>query len=368
MNFWWYDVHAQADFSAKMHEHYGTIAAANTAWRTKYTSWSVVRPPNPGLGSPELWNDALIWYQNTKRNFLTWQVAHYEALLAKYYPNGGAPQLMLYVSGAQMLPTDWHTATTSLGVAAPYSIKQMPDWLFLVDTAAQHAMQLEFPGLPALEELAYLVAYMKTKNYSIQMWAADAWDDDMTEYANEVVANGLYGLDLIDSSFILVDLPPDAVAVKQPHFANLRQAYGWLQGIWAGTITPTLTLEGASPLLRQNQCLYVDQTKTYQFCMQDDGNLVYYRGPPGSDCPKDATNCSALWNTATPGQDCSAGACAAYFNEKGRGSLEVRNGSNKLWTSPVARHCRSDVRLSLLEVSPHVQIANCKGKVIWQPQ
>lgn len=365
MNFWWYDVHAQADFSAKMQEKYKTVAAANTAWRTKYTAWSAVRPPKPGTGSAELWNDALTWYQNAKRNFITWQVAHYKALLAKYYPSGRAPQLMLYVSGAQMLPTDWQMATTSLGVGAPYSIKQMADWLFLVDTAAQNGMQLEFPGLPAIEELAYLVAYMKTRNYSVRMWAADAWGDDMTEYANEVLANGLYGLDLIDSGFILVDLPSGAITTKQPNFTTLRQAYGWLRGVWAGKITPTLTLEGASPLLWQNQCLYVDPGQTYQFCMQGDGNLVYYRGAAGSDCPQDATNCSALWNTGTAGQDCSSGLCAAYFNKKGRGSLEVWNGSNKLWASPVTELCRSDVHLMVSEASPHVQVANCQGKVVW---
>lgn len=83
--------------------------------------------------------------------------------------------------------------------------------------------------------------------------------------------------------------------------------------------------------------------------MQTDGNLVLYSGS------------TALWNSQTAGQDCSAGQCFAAF--QGDGNFVVYNKQTALWNSGTAGNATA--QLSISNTAPYLKIQTPDNSTLW---
>ena len=162
-SFWWYAPNAQADFVLKMQAKYGTISAANTAWSTSYAGWSSVSIPAVGTKTGPMWNDVLLWYRDTKRNFIDWQIQNYKRALAKYADPAHRPQLIIFVpcDPSYISAADWDAAVATGGGGV--SVKLMCDSEYLIEEAHKYGLHLEYTGLPADHVIAGLKSRMQAR-------------------------------------------------------------------------------------------------------------------------------------------------------------------------------------------------------------
>ena len=71
---WYYGEQAGMDFRQAMTEKYKNLEQANRSWGSTFASWTEVKPLNPGERSGAMWEDVLLWYRDSKRAFIRWQI------------------------------------------------------------------------------------------------------------------------------------------------------------------------------------------------------------------------------------------------------------------------------------------------------
>lgn len=348
MRFWFNDANAQADFPANMKAKYGTVGAANQAWGTHYADWDSVTIPKPGAQPGPMWRDVLEWYRGAKRNFIVWQVAHYQRLLEKYYPEGHAPRLLILLPGSHITPYLWEKAIRT-GDGGE-RVKMMADSEFLIDLAHNVGATLQYTGLPNTSEIQYAKNYMRERGYKVPLWGENAGNmGEPRELDEEVLSNGLYGQEYIGSNLFEADhVTPTA------KFLALEKAHAWLADVRVSHRAPEMAFDSL-PIV-QGACLYADAEKTVSLCMQKDANLVLSQeGSPiwssGTSHPERGF-CSATQNPAS--------ACSATF--QGDGNFVVYRGKQALWDSKTAGRGK---RLAILDHPPYLAILGRDDEVVW---
>ncbi len=350
-HFWFYDPHAQADFPAKMQALYGSVSNANSVWGTHYANWSAVKIPTPGAQPGPMWRDVLTWYRDTKRDFIVWQMSHYQRLLAKYWPDGNKPKLMILIPGNHITPYEWARAI-KLGGGDP-GVIFMADSEFLIDIAARFGAVTQYTGLPNMTEVEYLQSYIRSRGYSVPMWGENAGNKGIPqELGYEVLANGLVGQEYIGSNLFQPDeLSPAA------KLGDLSREFQWLRSVRTGTTPFVLSTDTVT--IVQGTCINNDLKGDHRLCMQSDGNLVLF-GPSGT-----------LWSSKTPDGKPSlcipeqgpSYQCNAVF--QGDGNLVIYRGKQPLWASDTSKKGKS---LVFFDQDPYVKIIDEFEKIVWQPR
>ena len=350
-HFWFYDPHAQADFSTKMQARYGSISRANSVWGTQYAEWNAVKIPTVGTQPGPMWRDVLTWYRDTKRDFIVWQMSHYQRLLVKYWPDHNKPKLMILVPGNHITPYEWAEAINS-GSGDP-GVILMADSEFLIDIAARFGAVTQYTGLPNITEVEYLQSYIRSRGYSVPMWGENAGNKGVPqELGYEVLANGLVGQEYIGSNLFESDQLTPA-----PKFHDLRREYLWLRSVREGLSPFVLSIDAVT--IVQGTCINNDLKGDHRLCMQSNGNLVLL-GPSGT-----------LWSSNTPASTPSlcvpdqepSYQCNAVF--QGDGNLVIYRGTQPIWSSNTSKRGK---RLIFFDQDPYIKIIDNSEKIVWQPR
>ncbi len=365
------------NFIQTMQKQYTTIAAANYSWGTEFTSWSDVVIPNPGAKG-QIWADTLNWYRQTKRNFIIWQIKHYQDLVASFWPNAQTrPKLVLEDSGTHIDSATWNAEITN-GSSLPQrpenpSIINMTDTTFDLDIANSTGLMVQYPGLANLQDLEYTMTYIKNNGYRNNVWAENAGifcnngpgscsGNEMSwqapEWVREIVTNGLIGLDFINSDSIFNS---DQVTTNG-NWVSLIAAVSQLQSAWNNQQT-SIDFNSGSLVLRQDSCLYLSPSHIRYLCMQVDGNLVLYE--------KDLSIIRALWASYTGGQTCPLGqelqnGCHAIF--QGDGNFVVYKANQPLYASNTANAEISPLiatQFIMSDQPPYIKIVDAHSDVLW---
>ena len=151
---WFYDEHAESAFARAVRQKYPSLVEANRSWATNFTAWQELRLPRPGEHPGGLWHDALLWYRDSKRRFVRWQVANYQRALRKYAPAGARTRLIIMVPGSHTQPAEWRRAERSGN--PDYNLTIMTDSEFLLDLSKATDCWLQYTGVENEKEVAYL--------------------------------------------------------------------------------------------------------------------------------------------------------------------------------------------------------------------
>jgi hypothetical protein len=342
--FWCYDVHARDSFIATERRHYGSIKAANRVWGTTYPNWESVDVPLPGQRPGAMWQDVLIWYRDTKREFFTWQVTHYERLRQVYWSEPARPRLLILVPGQHLTAGNWSEAIRT-GVGGG-SIRVMTDSEFLLDTAARAGATAQYTGLPNMAELEYLRSYVRQRGYSLEFWGENVGGvGEPRDIGFEVLSNGLYGQEYIGS-----DLFESNRTTPTAKFQDLSDEYSWLSATWNGRTMFTLSTAGT--ILVPQGCMNADATGHHRLCMAENGTLILYDD-------RHATWSSRLTEDAAS-RCLTQGDCVTIF--QGDGNLVTYSGQKPIWASGTASIGKT---LSLGSTEPYVAIKDATGRVVW---
>jgi hypothetical protein len=227
---WFYGDRARDAFAAAMATKYRDIAAANLAWGTSFTGWATVSMPLPGETPGRLWDDALIWYRDSKRDFIRWQVANYRQALNRYAP-GAHINMIIFVSGHHIEAAEWAQSVRSGLPDCQLTI--MSDSEFLIDLASETGCWLQYPAVENDEEASYLHQYVLRRGLRTPMWGENVGvekvADDPGHLADVVLADDFYGLDYVRSKFLF---GADGVTPNET-FAAAAQAFQRLLNAWA---------------------------------------------------------------------------------------------------------------------------------------
>lgn len=204
--FWFYSENAQADFRLKMKEKYGTLNALNRKWGKDFKGWDEVVVPRPGSCPGACWEDVLVWYRDTKREFIEWQVDNFREHLSRF--SGNRIKLVVYVPGSDVHPEQWKAAVAS--GAGDAAIRLMFDSKFLLELAGRKGCQLQYTGVSERAEVERLRKYLDENGLSdVPMWGENAgyWDcaKDPLNLADIIIRNRLYGLDFTHSHFVFAN-------------------------------------------------------------------------------------------------------------------------------------------------------------------
>jgi beta-galactosidase GanA len=199
---WFYGDHARAAFARTMTRKYRAIEAANGAWGTNFRDWPEVRLPLPGVQAGGLWKDVLVWYRDSKRAFIRWQIANYQRALAAFAPAAARPGLLIMVPGRHIQPQEWRHAVAA-GMP-DCSLAIMTDTEFLLDLAKELGCGLQYTADENADEVAYLCAYMRGHANTQTLWGENVGTMPVAgrpnHIADVILANGLYGMDYVRSS------------------------------------------------------------------------------------------------------------------------------------------------------------------------
>lgn len=200
---WFYDEHARAAFAHAMRRKHSRLERANRLWGTTFASWRDIELPRPGEHSGILWQDALLWYRDSKRDFIRRQVANYRRALGRQAAADGV-KLIIMVPGTHIRPEEWSEAARS--GAPDDSLTIMSDSQFLLDLAKETGCWLQYTGLENENEVAYLLGYMRAHRIEEPMWGENAGLDsvarDPAHLTDVVLTNHLYGLEYVRSSYL----------------------------------------------------------------------------------------------------------------------------------------------------------------------
>ena len=348
--FWWFDVHASADFPRAMAAKYGTVAAANAAWGTQYASWSAVAPPRPGAAAGRLWADTLDWYRDAKRDFVRWQVADTTALVHKYWP-ADPPTVAIPVPGTHLPPAEWQQALHSASSADPL-IVQMNDTDMLIDVATANGASLHFTGMPAGEELQYIRARLRQTGSRARLTGETVSAAILAAYADDLAAevdgSSLDGFDYLYGTALF---GPDHLTPS----ADMAPVAGMLRRL-AGTADPSRTTL-AIPVnfnLVQGGCVDVAPASATRLCLSATGQLALQRGA------------TTLWAAPAPAQSCPTGqvwtmSCRASF--QGDGNLVLYDAATPYWNT--ATGGSQAVTLQAHAAPPYLSLLTAAGAVVW---
>lgn len=347
--FWWFDVHAKADFARAMAAKYATVEAANAAWGTQYASWSAVAPPRPGAAG-RLWADTLDWYRDTKREFVRWQVADTQALVLKYWPNGH-PTVTMPVPGTHIPPSEWQQALRS-GSSADPLIVQMNDTDMLIDVAIADGAALHFTGMPSGEELQYIRSRLRQAGSRTRLTGETVGTATMAAYApelaEEVMGSSLDGFDYLYGTALF---GPDRVTPS----ADMAPVADMLRRL---ATTDTASRASLSiPVnfnLVQGGCVDVAPASATRLCLSATGQLTMQRGT------------ATLWAAPSSPQACPIGqawtmSCRASF--QGDGNLVLYDAATPYWNT--ATGGSRAVALQAHASPPYLSLTTATGSVIW---
>jgi hypothetical protein len=226
VTFWGYDANAQKDFRASMKRKYKQVAIANKAWGTSFKSWDDVKVLQPKTMPGKYWDDMLVWYRDSKRRYVEWQIDNTRKYIGKNM------KVLMYVPGTSYSEQDWTDAVRT-GDGNVW-IKLMADSMFLIDTAAKKKCWLQYTGVENAEEVARLRKYLDERNYSgLEMWGENAGSyecaKDPIKLADIIIQNRLYGLDFTHAWFALEEdgVTPNAI------MPQLKKAYSMIREYWA---------------------------------------------------------------------------------------------------------------------------------------
>ena len=199
-SFWCYGEHAQADFRESMKAKYDTIEDADAAWGSDFADWDAVHVLPPGTLPGTYWEDVLVWYRDTKRDYVEWNITNTQRYTDK--------TVLLYVPGVHFSEDDWQEAIDT-GRGNVW-ITIMTDHEFLVDQAAKHGCWVQYTGLGPDGDADRVAAYIQEKGYDkVGVWGENPGVPqavtDPVALARMVVDLGLHGLDLTFSSFLFED-------------------------------------------------------------------------------------------------------------------------------------------------------------------
>ncbi len=347
--FWWFDVHAQADFGRAMAAKYAGIAVANTAWGTHYASWSAVAPPRPGTPG-RFWADALDWYRDTKRAFVRWQVADTQALVRKYWPSD-PPTVTIPVPGTHIPPSEWQQALRSASSADPL-IVQMNDTDMLIEVAIADGAALHFTGMPAGEELQYIRSRLRQAGSQVRLSGETVGGGTMAAYAAELAAEVMgSSLDGFDYLYGTALFGPDHLTPD----ADMAPVAGMMRRLASADVPSRASLSiPANFNLVQGGCVDVAPASATRLCLSATGQLVMQRGS------------ATLWAAPSPPQACSAGqawtmGCRASF--QGDGNLVLYDGAAPYWNT--ATGGSAAVALQAQASPPYLSLTTAAGSVVW---
>ena len=201
--FWGYDVYSQQNFRETMQSKYGSISAANTAWSKSYGSFDDVEAPKPGTGGGQLWKDWLTWYRDSKRDFVIDQVEMYQRLVNEYSDN--RIKLILYIPGSEVSDEQWEAALKNGD--GDGGVRIMADSRFLIDTAKEYGLYLQYTGFENAGQTTYLRKYMdETGAGDIPFFGENAGGYNAVKngaaLAKIVAANFMSGIDVTHSRWM----------------------------------------------------------------------------------------------------------------------------------------------------------------------
>jgi hypothetical protein len=228
---WFYDAHAHAAFAAAMRGRYGSLQRANAAWGTGFANWNAVHPPRPGQHPGALWEDALGWYRDSKRDFVRWQIANYRRALVAHTQGTRRPRLIVFISGHHIEPDEWQQAAST---AMPdCSLAIMSDSEYLMDLAEETGCWLQYPAIENADEADYLRRYMVSNGIRVPIFGENVGVNAVASrpghLADVVLAENFYGLDYVRSNFLF---QPDGVTPNELS-TELGRATRRLRNAWA---------------------------------------------------------------------------------------------------------------------------------------
>lgn len=227
---WYFGDHAQVDFREAMTKKYGDLQHANRLWETRFSNWMEVKPLDPGERPGAMWEDVLLWYRDTKRAFIGWQVDNYQQALRKHAP-GANIGLIIMIPGTHISAEEWQQAVSS--GRADCSITIMTDSEFLLDLAREYGCMVQCTGAENAPEVRYLHQYMMAHQMVTPLWAENAGVERVARnperLANIIEDNRLYGLEYVNSSYLF---EPDGITPNDTYLA-LSRACARLKRVFA---------------------------------------------------------------------------------------------------------------------------------------
>jgi hypothetical protein len=209
---------------------YGSVDRANASWGKAFADWSEVALPDLGVPQAALWHDALIWYRDSKRDFIAWQVANYQRAINRFAPASARPSLIIMVPGRHILPLQWQRAEQTGQPDCALTV--MADTEYLLDLGKQLNCALQYTADENADEVAYLRGYMQDHANRQLLWGENVGLPGVADYPNHIadviLESGLYGMDYVRASNIFEadGITPNAV------FGELATACERLRQAW----------------------------------------------------------------------------------------------------------------------------------------
>ncbi len=365
-SFWAYDLNAQADFTAKMQAKYETIATANAAWGTSFSSFP--GPPKPAgtngaayTPTSALWTDFLYWYRNEKRDFAAWQVQDTLQLLKSYYPTN-TPAFAIPIAGNHLTPEQFNLSVSNRGATDAVSddaIVSFIDTEFWVDLAhanAQYGVALHLTSLPNNPEGSYVKTYELAHYGSPMIMSGEnnGHDNAPMEMTNNTQSLNLFQTDVVDDS----DLFGFDHVTPSANYTAFQSAFLAVASQMAGNAPykQTYTQSDYAYILTAGNCINVDPAGMVKSCLSTQGQFQVFK------------NNLVVWtsNMSPSTYNCATGvpyneSCAVYF--VGR-LFETDNHNNQIWNTGNADPNSSNL-LIFTTAAPYMHIEDGAGNTVW---
>jgi hypothetical protein len=221
--FWFYGPSAEADVRRTMQRRYGNLAAANARWGTSFAEWREVGIPLIHSRPRTMWSDILEWYRDRKRTFVRRQIENTRETLLRYGPR--QPTLLLLLPGSHMRDAEWTDAVEQGD--GDLRVKLMVDTDFLIQTAHQNKLGLQFTAMPNDAELSYITNYMKSHGVAASLWGENVGDPqsgaNLAELLQEVAKWRLFGFEYVNSGFLFDQYGAKPSALWYPFVSMYKQ-------------------------------------------------------------------------------------------------------------------------------------------------
>jgi hypothetical protein len=199
--FWCYDENAHKHFRSTMKIKYKDINKANKTWGTQFKTWDDVIVLKPKTQPGEYWKDVLLWYRDSKRDFIRRRIDCVNRYLSKY----PGKKTLVYVPGWHSTQQEWDDAVASGD--GNVTIKIMCDTEFLIDVSHEKGCWIQYTGCENFAESAYITKYVKDHGYTgMEVWGENAGyaeiAQDPVNLGEIIIKYGMFGLDLTLSHFL----------------------------------------------------------------------------------------------------------------------------------------------------------------------
>ena len=201
--FWCYSNGAEVDFRKSMKARYGSLPSLNAAWNTAYVAWDNIQVPKPRTVKGKPWEDLLLWYRNTKREFIAWQVQNFKRAVSRY--SKGRISLLIYIPGAEVRPIEMTDALET--AEGCNTVKIMADTKFIIDLALAEDIWMQDTGAANRSEMRNIVRLLGEAGGSPKM----LWGENAGTYADplwttdNIMLCGLWGIDYTHATHLFAD-------------------------------------------------------------------------------------------------------------------------------------------------------------------